>query len=322
MDVKLYSSKKNNLKSVELRPFKTEKEIQNLVEANAEEFFNLEFINTEVTVGKYRIDSLCFDNENNSFVIIEYKKGSSYSVIDQGYTYLQLLLNNKADFLLILSQHLGKVLKQSDVDWSQSRIIFISQAFNSYQKDSINFKNLPFELFEIKKFENDTVIIDKHESSSNESIENLASSKGGSVIKEVSKEVKVYEESFHIDKLSNKKVEILWEALKNRLLEIEGISTKITGKYVKFEINGKGLLYCNFRKEKIISDMNRGNIKPDGTTSKNFFTLDDPKNLAVAKDWEWKSGVKGNVYQLELNKSSDIDYHLFLISQKIKNLSI
>ena len=30
MDVKLYSSKKNNLKSVELRPFKTEKEIQNL----------------------------------------------------------------------------------------------------------------------------------------------------------------------------------------------------------------------------------------------------------------------------------------------------
>ena len=50
MDVKLYSSKKNNLKSVELRPFKTEKEIQNLVEANTEKFFNLEFINTEVTV--------------------------------------------------------------------------------------------------------------------------------------------------------------------------------------------------------------------------------------------------------------------------------
>ena len=44
-------------------------------------------------------------------------------------------------------------------DYRQSR-------FNSYQKDSVNFKNLPFELYEIKRFENDTVIIDKHESSS------------------------------------------------------------------------------------------------------------------------------------------------------------
>ena len=32
-------------------------------------------------------------------------------MIDQGYTYLQLLLNNKSDFLLTLSQHLNKVLK-------------------------------------------------------------------------------------------------------------------------------------------------------------------------------------------------------------------
>tara|TARA_B100001996_G_scaffold374465_1_gene353119 strand:- start:55 stop:1017 length:963 start_codon:yes stop_codon:yes gene_type:complete len=319
--MKLYSSKKEKLESVELRPFKTEKEIQDLVESNSEEFFNLEFIDTEVTVGKYRLDSLCFDNESNSFVIVEYKKGSSYSVIDQGYTYLQLLLNNKSDFLLILSQHLDKVLKQNDVDWSQSRIIFISQSFNSYQKDSVNFKNLPFELYEIKRFENDTVIIDKHESSSNESIENLASSKGGSVIKEVNKEVKVYEESFHIDKLKNKKVKEYWEVLKNKLVEIEGIGTKITNQYIKFEFNGKGLAYCHFRSEKIIADINRGNIKPDGTTSKNFFNFDDPKNVAEEVDWEWKSGVKGNIYKIELDKDSDLDYFFFLINQKIKNLT-
>ena len=99
------------------------------------------------------------------------------------------------------------------------------------------------------------------------------------------------------------------------------MGTKITNQYIKFEFNGKGLAYCHFRGEKIIADVNRGNIKPDGTTSKNFFTLDDPKNVAEEVDWEWKSGVKGNIYKIELDKNSDIDYFFFLINQKIKNLT-
>ena len=36
-------------------------------------------------------------------------------------------------------------LKVDEIDWSQSKIIFVSPSFNSYQKDSVNFKNLPFE---------------------------------------------------------------------------------------------------------------------------------------------------------------------------------
>ena len=122
---------KSNLQEVEQLSFKLEKNIQDLVEKNTESVFNLKFIQSELSVDKYRIDTLCFDEENNSFVIVEYKKGSSYSVIDQGYTYLQLLLNNKSDFLLVLSQYFNKVLKMEDIDWSQSRIIFVSPSFNS-----------------------------------------------------------------------------------------------------------------------------------------------------------------------------------------------
>jgi hypothetical protein len=186
-----------------LKPFKLEKDIQSLVEKNTEIFFELEFIYSELTVGNYRIDSLCFDNENNSFVIIEYKKGNSYSVIDQGYTYLQLLLNNKSDFLLTLSQHYNKVLRLEDVDWSQSKIIFVSPSFNSYQRDSVNFKNLPFELWEIKRFSNDTIVFNKHKSSSNESIESLTNSKNKNVISSVSREVKVFDDNKWILKLMN-----------------------------------------------------------------------------------------------------------------------
>ncbi len=164
--MKLFRLNKTNLNEVEQIPFKLERDIQNLVEVNTESVFNLKFIQSELSVDKYRIDTLCFDEENNSFVIVEYKKGNSYSVIDQGYTYLQLLLNNKSDFLLVLSQHFNKVLRMEDVDWSQSRIIFVSPSFNSYQKDSVNFKDLPFELWEIKRYSNDTIVLNQHRSNS------------------------------------------------------------------------------------------------------------------------------------------------------------
>ena len=101
--MKLYNFKNEKVSEVNQIPFKLEKEIQSLVENNTESIFDLLFVQSELTVNKYRIDTLCFDEESNSFVIIEYKKGSSYSVIDQGYTYLQLLLNNKSEFLLVLS---------------------------------------------------------------------------------------------------------------------------------------------------------------------------------------------------------------------------
>ena len=76
--MKVFRLNKTNLNEVEQIPFKLERDIQNLVEVNTESVFNLKFIQSELSVDKYRIDTLCFDEENNSFVIVEYKKGNSY----------------------------------------------------------------------------------------------------------------------------------------------------------------------------------------------------------------------------------------------------
>jgi RecB family endonuclease NucS len=57
--------------------------MQKITEDNLESVFGLEFIKTEFQLNNLRIDTLAFDNESNSFVIIEYKRGNSYSVIDQ-----------------------------------------------------------------------------------------------------------------------------------------------------------------------------------------------------------------------------------------------
>ena len=147
----LYNLKNNKLEEVDRVSFKLEKEIQTLVEENVETLFNLEFISSEFSVNSFRLDSLCFDNETNSLVVIEYKRGSSYSVIDQGYSYMSTMLNNKSDFILEYIEKTGKSLKKSEVDFSQSRILFISPSTNSYQKNSVNFNDVPFELWEIKK---------------------------------------------------------------------------------------------------------------------------------------------------------------------------
>ena len=80
--------------------FNYEKEIQNIVEENIEILLGYKLIKSEFTIKNFRIDSLCFDNESKSFVIIEFKKDKNFSVIDQGYAYLSLMLNNKADFIL------------------------------------------------------------------------------------------------------------------------------------------------------------------------------------------------------------------------------
>jgi len=309
-----------NLNEVEQIPFKLEKDIQSLIEVNTESVFNLKFIQSELSVDKYRIDTLCFDEENNSFVIVEYKKGNSYSVIDQGYTYLQLLLNNKSDFLLVLSQHFNKVLRMEDIDWSQSRIVFVSPSFNSYQKDSVNFKDLPFELWEIKRYSNDTIVLNQHRSNSKESIETLNPSTTDSMISRVTKEVKVYTVEQHLSK-TTKKVVDKWEELHQRLVELDDIEIIPKSPYISLMYSGKTVCYFNFLKKGIKIELLRGNVNPDGTKSKNYFDIDDPKEISSEGGWEWKSGTKGTLYRIYFDEKSDIDYTMFLINQKYKNVT-
>lgn len=318
--MKLFDIKTPKVTEVEQIPFKLEKDIQTLIEPNVETFFGVKFIKSEFTVGKYRIDTLTFNEEINSFVIIEYKKGNSYSVIDQGYTYLQLLLNNKSDFLLILSQYFNKILRFEDVDWSQSKIIFISPSFNSYQKDSVNFKDLPFELWEIKRYANNSLVLSQHHSISKESIETLSNPKSESIISSVNKEItpgKTIE--FHLSKTSIELAE-KWKELAVKISELEDIEIVPKNPYISVMKNGKTLVYFLFRKNSIRVELLRGNLSPDGSKSKGYFNIDDPKKITREGQWEWKSGTKGTLYIIDLEKDTDLEYLMFLLKQKYNQL--
>lgn len=114
------NSKLEILNQVKETPFKLERQIQYLVEANLNTLLGLEFVKSEFTISgsvqRLRIDTLAFDRKNKAFVIIEYKQDKNFSVVDQGYAYLSAMLNNKADFILEYNEARNEPLKRSSVD--------------------------------------------------------------------------------------------------------------------------------------------------------------------------------------------------------------
>ena len=114
------------IEEIREKEFKLEKELQYICEKNLKILLWLQLVKSEFVIENYRFDTLAYDEENKSFVIIEYKRGQNYSVIDQGYAYLATMLNNKAEFILEYNEKLDESLKKSEIDWSQSKIIFIT----------------------------------------------------------------------------------------------------------------------------------------------------------------------------------------------------
>jgi len=117
----IFNIQNRKLSPIREKSIDLEKDIQKLTEENLEVIFGLQFVSTEFALQNFRIDTLAFDKEANAFVIVEYKRDRSFSVIDQGYAYLALMLNNKADFILEYNEKAKENLK------SYQNISFVNQ---------------------------------------------------------------------------------------------------------------------------------------------------------------------------------------------------
>lgn len=230
------------LEQIKEFPFKLEREIQQLIEKNLNTLLRLDFIRSEFSLNNFRIDTLAFDQEAKAFVIIEYKRDKTFSVIDQGYAYLSLMLNNKADFILEFNESQNVNLKRNDVDWTQSRVIFIAPIFTTYQREAINFKDLPIELFEVKKYENHTIAFKKVQKATvNESIKTI--SRSDKTVEAVSKEVKVFTEQDHLQK-NDFETRELYEQLKDRLLNMDdNVTVQPKKQTIGFKIDNN--IFCD-----------------------------------------------------------------------------
>ena len=297
-----YKNRDGRLELIKENPFKLEKEIQTLTEKNLKLIFGLDFVKSEFSLNNFRIDTLAFDHDTSAFVIIEYKRDKNFSVIDQGYAYLSLMLNNKADFILEYNECKQSVLKRNDVDWSQSKVIFVSPSFTTYQREAINFKDLPIELWEVKRYDNETINYSQIQTSgAQESVKTI--SRDDDIVEAVNKEIKVYTEKEHLEVASPEILE-LYETIKNAITNLDGIELKPKKKYIAF-VSDSNIADIHVQKKALKMWINM----PKGE-------LDDPKKLArdVSNIGHWGNGD----YELQIRDDENIEYIMSLIKQSYK----
>lgn len=299
----IFKIQNNKLLQIKETPIKLERDLQNITETNLEDIFNLDFVSSEFTLHQFRIDTLAFDKETNSFVIIEYKKDRSFSVVDQGYAYLALMLNNKADFILEYNESKKENLRRENVDWSQSKVLFLANSFTAYQQNAINFKDLPIELWEVKKFDNQTILYNRLKSEeAKESIKTISKDK---TIQNVSSEVKTYSVDDHFKNGWENSREI-FEEIEKRVINLDSrIIRNVRKNYIAYKIEGLKWNLCDIHIYKSKIDVRLIRVEKKD--------LKDPENKVVKIPWQANSWGKHSSYIVK--NTSDIDYAMFLVKQ-------
>jgi predicted transport protein len=298
----LYNNNQNTVEQLKEIPFKLEKDIQSLFEANLTTLTGLQLIKSEFIIKSNRIDTLAFDKENSSFVIIEYKRDRNYSVVDQGVSYLNLMLEYKADFIVEYNESLHQSLKREQVDWSQSKVIFVSSSFTDFQKQSTNFKDLSIELWEVKQYHNNILLINPlKKSSTAPSIKPIA--KQSEQLEKVAKEIKSFTEEEHINRVPEDIAE-LYSQFKSAILNLSpDIDVQPKKDYIAFK-KGSNIADITLLKKHLKMWIN---LKKD--------KLDDPKKITrdVSEIGHWGNGD----YELIVEDDSNLEYIMSLIKQAI-----
>ena len=301
----IYKQSDEKLVPIKEKKLGLEKTIQNLTEKNLDELFSLDFVCTEFPLNNLRIDTLAFDSETKSFVIIEYKKDRNFTIIDQGYAYLALLLNNKADFVLEYNEKCKKNLRKDDIDWSQSKVMFVASSFTKYQQEAIGFQGLPIELWEVKKYDNDLVYFNQIEASSkSENIKTITKNKD---IERVSREIKEYSISDNI-KPNWTKARELFDLLSEKILEIDSrIEVKPQKYYIGFGIGTLRVITIRAQSAKLVLELLR--VKPQD--------LNDPEKRTKYSKNSFKYYGK-HITDFYVESEEDIDYATLLVKQVYK----
>lgn len=286
-------------------PFEQEREMQKVVEKNLQEMFGLQFVSSEFSPhNKLRIDTLAYDPEQKSFVIIEFKRGSSWSVVDQGFAYLSLLLNNKADFILKYQKCGGKNCDIDDINWEASRVMFVASSFNVYQTEALGFRDMPFELWEVRRYEKNILAANQLQSSAKAK---LTEANLSTEVQKVRREVKQYSVEDHF-KEGWDEVHDLYDALIPQLLNLDSrLQVHPVKHYIGLHIDGRRTLTYHIFKSKIELTFLRTRPKD----------LKDPEGRVHYVKGSMKYyGHHESTFALE--SETDIPYALMLAKQVLK----
>ena len=270
--MKIFQTKSGTLKELKIKStngksFENEKSIQGLIENNLTEVFtDLEFLKTEHQIGDLRIDTVAFDNERKSFVIIEYKNKKDEDILAQGISYYQLLQEKRGEFVLLYNNLKNAQFDINDVNWDDTRIIFIAPVFTKYQLKASGFAGLPTEFYEIKQFDDEIITLNRIDTKISADV----SSKKGKTLKPRMSITEYIEDDYLAGKYETTKpaenTKRLWIKLKNTILDtFNKLEFKQKKKYGGFYSKDDNACICTL-------DVTKDSIWISySTTKKNFF---------------------------------------------------
>ena len=296
----LFKIENNKLNQQKINPFKLEVHIQSLFANNLKEIFNLIFLKEEFVVGDYRLDIMAYDEENNSFVIIEFKRDSKNTAIPQGLSYLQTMQNNKADFVLEYNNSMNKNLSVKDIAWESTRIIFVSQEFNKRQREAANFIDVPIELWTAKRY-HDVILIEEITKTGKARLAN-SSKIVTTQTEKILCGIKVTEEE-ELLQVASPQIREIYKDFKDAILDLDAeIECKVLRRYVSFRINNKPFVYFYIKKKDISIVLN---MKWD--------SIDDSKKITrnMSKIGHYGTGD----YGILVSSVNDLQYIMSLVKQ-------
>jgi predicted transport protein len=300
--VRIFDLRGTTLDEIQREQFLLEKDVQRITETNLKMLFGLQLVKSEFELKGLCIDTLAFDPESKGFIIIEYKRDRNFSVVDQGMAYLNLMLNNKADFILEYNERKTPSLKRDDIDWTQTRVIFVAPEFTKYQQHAIGFKDLGTQLWEVHKYKNNIVIFNEIQPfETTESISTVAKISKNPEVRRISQEIRDYAEE-DLLKVCNDEIKDLYHDLKNQILSLgNDIEIRPTKKYVAFRRTQQfaGIVFLK-EKLKLYLNADRSHLKDP------FVKVRDVRNVG-----HYSHGDS----ELIVSSPSDIPLALALIKQ-------
>jgi len=195
-------------------------------------------------------------------------------------------------------------LNKDDIDWTQSRVIFIARSFTTHQQNAVNFKNMPFELWEAVQFESDLIQYRRIETT--QSVESLTQIKNiTSETQKAAKEVKKYTEEDLLGK--DGESHDLHILLKEQILQIHpDLVVNPKKVYIGYQIPNNWRNIFNVLKI-------RDGLRIDFTRSK-VKDFDDPqKRLKPVKRSRDYFGQ--DMTMLEVKNEKDVRYAMLIIQQ-------
>jgi predicted transport protein len=173
-------------------------------------------------------------------------------------------------------------------------------------------------LYEIKKFQNNIVGIQKIKGTSNNRIETFADvdTEIGGIVDDFV----VYVESHHLER-TNSQCQQLWENIKEYFLNLGDTTINVKKHYISIKRNNRAVCFTHFQQNNLRINILLGYQLADGSRSGGFFEISDPMQLGEARESLDRNGVTTYERSFYPQDSSNYDYMIAMLKQKYDALA-